>query len=237
MFRNMDKKMKKKTKIRWLPILIVLTFIIVVSIAGKLVITLPIRNILITGNEYLTDQEIIEMAEIEEYPSFILSYFEPLNKRIEKSPWIQKVKIKRKFFGILEIEVKEVEPLFEKIENQKIVLSNGAEIPSQEFNFSVSGLLNYVPNTKYKKFIEQMGKIDPSIRYLISEITYLPSEQDKDRFLLYMSDGNYIYLTLTKFQNINYYEQVLETLNGKKGILYLDSGNHFQIMEDTPPSS
>ena len=46
-----------------------------------------------------------------------------------------------------------------------------------------------------------------------------------------MTDGNYVYLTLTKFTQLNYYEDVLEKIGGQKGILYLDSGNHFQIME------
>ena len=47
-----------------------------------------------------------------------------------------------------------------------------------------------------------------------------------------MDDGNSVYLTLTKFRMINYYNDVLPQLDGKKGILYLDSGNHFQIMEN-----
>ena len=38
-------------------------------------------------------------------------------------------------------------------------------------------------------------------------------------------------LTLTKFEVINYYDDVLGQLEGRKGILYLDSGNHFKIME------
>ena len=193
---------------------------------------IPIRNIIVTGNHYLTDQEIIEMAEIENYPSFIRSFFSPLKENIEKNAWVKKASIKRTSFGVVEIEIEEKEPLFEKVENKVIVLSDGTEIPSASLETPVLGLLNYVPNTKYNTFVKQMGKIDTSIRYLISEITYLPNEQDKDRFLLYMSDGNYVYLTLTKFQSINYYEQVLEQLAGKKGILYLDSGNHFQIMED-----
>ena len=46
-----------------------------------------------------------------------------------------------------------------------------------------------------------------------------------------MDDGNSVYLTLTKFEQINYYDEVLPQLEGKKGILYLDSGNHFEIME------
>ena len=40
-----------------------------------------------------------------------------------------------------------------------------------------------------------------------------------------------VYLTLTKFKQIEYYNDVLEQLEGRKGILYLDSGNHFQIKE------
>ena len=39
------------------------------------------------------------------------------------------------------------------------------------------------------------------------------------------------YLTLTKFKMINHYNEVLTQLEGHKGILYLDSGNHFQIKE------
>ena len=46
-----------------------------------------------------------------------------------------------------------------------------------------------------------------------------------------MTDGNSVYITLTKLKMINYYNKVLTQLSGKKGILYLDSGNHFQVME------
>ena len=65
----------------------------------------------------------------------------------------------------------------------------------------------------------------------IGAIEYKPNDYDKDRFLLYMDDGNMVYLTLTKFKMINHYNEVLTQLENHKGILYLDSGNHFKIME------
>ena len=40
-----------------------------------------------------------------------------------------------------------------------------------------------------------------------------------------------VYLTLTKFEMINYYNEVLGQLEDHKGILYFDSGNHFEIKE------
>lgn len=228
----MDKKVKKKVKIRVLPFLIVFICIGLLFLLGKVLFEMPIFNIIVTGNDFITDQEIIEYAEIEEYPSFLLTFSSTIKKKVEKNPWITSCKVSKNSFGKVKIKVNEAIPLFEKVEEKLLVLSNSEEIPSNEYNLSITGLLNHVPSTKYKTLIKQMNKVDSSVRYLISEMTYLPNDQDKDRFLLYMSDGNYVYLTLTKFEHINYYEQVLEKLDGKKGILYLDSGNHFQIMEE-----
>ena len=86
--------------------------------------------------------------------------------------------------------------------------------------------------SEYKLLLKNLLKVKKSVRSSISEFYYDPNEFDKDRFLLYMDDGNSVYLTLTKFRMINYYNDVLPQLDGKKGILYLDSGNHFQIMEN-----
>ena len=47
-----------------------------------------------------------------------------------------------------------------------------------------------------------------------------------------MEDQNmcdYVYITLSKINLINSYNEIYPTLEGKKGILYLDSGNHFEI--------
>ena len=65
----------------------------------------------------------------------------------------------------------------------------------------------------------------------MSDIEYVPNDFDKDRFVVYMDDGNMVYLTLTKFKQINYYNDVVSQLEGRHGILYLDSGNHFEIKE------
>ena len=76
-----------------------------------------------------------------------------------------------------------------------------------------------------------MGDIDKAVLSKISDIEYKPNDYDKDRFLLYMDDGNMVYLTLTKFKTINHYIDVLAQLENHKGVLYLDNGNHFKIME------
>ena len=62
---------------------------------------------------------------------------------------------------------------------------------------------------------------------MISEIKYDPNNIDKERFLITMNDGNYVYVTLYKITAINEYLKILSKVN-KKGILYLDSGNFFE---------
>ena len=66
---------------------------------------------------------------------------------------------------------------------------------------------------------------------MISEIEYYPNDIDKERFILTMNDGNYVYITLYKTYLVNDYIKILSTLENKKGILYLDSGNYFEIFK------
>lgn len=226
----MAKKVKKKIKIRILPIIIIIFILTLLSGSVYLLSLIPIKNIYISGNNYLKDQEIIELAKIENYPSFLKTRTKDMKKNIKKSPYVKSVTIKKKILGIVEIQIEEYNILFRKEENNKIVLEDKEELIDDE-KFQVPILLNYIPDTKYDSFIKGMNQVTPSIKNQISEIRYYPNTQDEDRFLLYMNDGNYVYLTLTKFKQINYYEDVLEKLDGKKGILYLDSGNHFKIME------
>ncbi|MBE6146998.1 MAG: FtsQ-type POTRA domain-containing protein [Firmicutes bacterium] len=225
------KEVKKKIKIKIIPFLLVILLSVSLFFIGKHIINLPITNIYISGNINLKDQEIIELATIESYPSFILTSTSSIEKKIKKNDFIKTVNVTKKLFGKIIIDVTEYKPLYREETSQKIVLGNKKRIDDLEYNYQLPILLNYVPENKMDSFIKGMNITNDSIKTQISEITYSPNEQDKDRFLLYMTDGNYVYLTLTKFKQINYYTEVLEQLGDKKGILYLDSGNHFQIME------
>lgn len=227
----MPKKVKKIRKIKTKPIIITIVSIIVIFGVVYLLSLFPITNIYIKGNNYLNDWDIITEAGIDNYPSFALTSTNKIKKKLNKNQYIKSVNVKKKMFGKIIITIEENKMLFRKSDNNKIVLEDGSEIDDNLSNTTVPLLLNYVPDTKYESFVDKMKQIDDDILLNISEIRYYPNTQDDDRFLLHMNDGNYVYLTLTKFKQINYYEDVLDQLEGKKGILYLDSGNHFKVME------
>ena len=119
--------------------------------------------------------------------------------------------------------------LKDETDNQ-VYLSNAEKITLDFDYLGVPSLINYVEPDILKEFLKKLNTIDSEVLSKISEIEYTPNEYDKDLFLFYMNDGNYVYITTTRLSNINKYESVLEQLEGKKGILYLDSGNHFEIL-------
>ena len=223
----MAKVKKRRLKLKIVPFLILLVVIVCLYFLGRSSINIKTKNIVIKGNNYLSDYEVIMMAGIKDYPEFITLNTNKIEKTIKGNPYVTKVKVLKKFNFVLEIDIEEAYPLYFDSINNKQVLSNYNEV--DEYNLSPR-LINKVSEEKLDKYKEAMLEIDKSILSLISEIEYIPNEFDEDRFLLYMNDGNAVYLTLTKFESINYYNEVLPQLEGHKGILYLDSGNHFQIM-------
>ena len=229
----MAKKIVKKKKLRIFNFFLVLIILGIISFAIYLILNLKTQNILIKGNEYLSDDYIISLADIKNYPNFYFTSSSKIKNKLKTSPYIKKVTIEKKFYGVLVIKIKEARPLFMREDNKTVIFDNKKQVPidSEITIFRVPRLLNYVPDKKYNCLVNDISKIDEDILGKVSEITYVPNDYDKDRFLLYMDDDNSVYLTLTKFKMLNYYNEVLKQLSGRKGILYLDSGNHFQIKE------
>lgn len=226
-------KIKKKKRLKLIPFLLFVLVIAATFFLVDVLLDTRVENIIIKGNKIVTDQQIIDEAGLSNYPSFYKTTSYNIKKALEKNSFIKEVKVKRSFYHVITIEVSEYKVLLKKETTGKLVLENMNEVTTdQEIPYTVQRLVNDVPKNKYSKLLKNLLKVKRSVRSSISEFYYDPNEFDKDRFLLYMDDGNSVYLTLTKFRMINYYNDVLPQLDGKKGILYLDSGNHFQIMEN-----
>lgn len=229
----MAKKIVKKRKLKVFRLLLILVVILGLFFGVYIYLKQPIANLIVLDTNYLSDDYVLELAELKDYPSFWLTRMGRAEKNLESSNYIKKAKIKRKFYHKVVINITENKALFSKvIDNEKVVFEDGKEVViNDEMTFRIPRLLNYVPDDKYKDFVKGMASVDDKILMKISDIEYVPNDLDKERFLLYMDDGNMVYLTLTKFEMINYYNDVLEQLEDRHGILYLDNGNHFQIKE------
>ena len=209
--------------------------IFLLLVAGVLFLTSKfldnrIKNIVVNGNDVLSEKEIVEISGLSNYPSFFKTTTFSIKKRLMKNPIIKKVKVRKRFYNKIEIDIVEKKLLYLDEQENRVVLEDKTKIANNN-SYSVPILVNYIPNTKYNQFIKKLNKIHVDVLKKVSEITYSPTELDDGRFLLSMTDSNYVYLTLTKFDYLNYYDDMLPKFNGRKGILYLDSGNTFKIME------
>ena len=227
----MPKKRVKKRKIKVVPFLLFLIVLVILGVLLKLYLDRPIKNIVINGTRYINDDYILEQANIKDYPSFFNTFSFSIEKQLKKSIYIKDVKVKRKLFRTVYIKVYENRPLFYDNYNNKIVFENHKSINQEDliYKFTIPRLVNYIPKDKYNRFTDGMNKISSDVLVKISDIEYKRTDLDDERFLLYMNDGNEVYVTITKFDKINYYNEVVVQLEGHKGILYLDNGNHFEI--------
>ena len=216
----------KAKKINIARIIIFLCILICIIFSVAYLLHLPVKNIYITGNNIVKDKEIIELAELEDYPPFINTYFTNLKEKVLASDYIKSVKIKRKMLNKIYIEVEEYKPV--AIYKNKIILSNKKEVKNNNKLEYLPYVVNNIDKV-YDEFVEAFSKVDDNILAKISHIEYAPNEVDKERFILYMVDSNYVYITLTKINKINKYNSILKELDNKKGIIYLDSGDYVEI--------
>lgn len=226
----MSKKIKKKTKrkLSKRKILIFIVIIIIVSLTIKILNT-NITNIYIKGNRYLSDQEIIDLSGLNNYPKSIKNMSFIIKERLKKSNYINNVEVSKNIFlNKVYINVKENYPLFYYYVENKTVLYNGDTVEGEESSLIVTNKIN---KNIYDEFIKKLQNINITILNRISEIKYEPNDVMKDRFLLVMNDGNYVYITLNKFLNLNKYLEIIKSFNDKNGILYLDSGEYFDMFD------
>lgn len=221
------RRIKRKVSIKK-----IFTFLIVVTFLSLLfyfVLTFPIQNIYIENNSIVSDDEIIHLASLENYPSFLLTSSKEIQNKILKNSYIESVKIRKKFGNVITIYIKEYSVIAISL-NDELILANGEKIQNVYNIYDYPVLINDISDEKiYFNFSKKFGMVDREILRQVSEIEYTPTSVDDERFLLYMNDGNLVYVTLTKIDKLNRYNDIRDKIGDKTGTIYLDAGNYMEI--------
>ena len=226
---------KKKKKRVWKIKNIIIILLVLLSIIGLFyyALKMPIKNIYIKGNNIISDDEIINITSLYEYPSFLLTKKSNLETKLEKNDYIKKATIKKKFGNVLEITITENTPIA-LTSDGKLLLSTGKLLENTYELMDVPILINSIDNSEVlKSFTKKFSKINSNILRQISQIEYSPVNVDEERFLLYMNDSNLVYITLTKINKLNKYDRIKDKLEGKTGIIYLDAGDYVELKQET----
>lgn len=222
------KKVKRK-KLSLKKVILLLLFLYLIISLFCYCFNLRIKNIYITGNNLVTDNEIIQAAKIKDYPSIFKTNSFILKKRIKKINLIKDVEIRKNLYGKLTIKIKENKVLFKEENSQKLVLETGEKIEDRDF-LGIPTLISSLDDNLSDKLIKSLKNITRDNLSLISEIEYVPATSgdvkiDKERFLAYMNDGNKVYFNILNIKNLNLYPKINSSLENEKGYIYLDSSN------------
>lgn len=220
---------RKKRKLKVKRIIICLLVLISLVLLFLYIKKLPIKNIYIVGNNILSDKEIIEEAGISNYPSFLATSSSTIKKKLLKNNYIKEVNIKKKLLNKVYIYITEKKII--GVYNDKLLLED-ATLIDNNYNINSAPIITNNIDTIKDRFTTKFSKVDNNILLKISEISYVPNDVDTERFLLKMNDGNEVYITLSKITKINKYNEIYSSMDNKKGIIYLDSGDYIEVKEE-----
>ena len=113
-------------KISFKKIFIALVLLLCLILFVAYIIHIPVKNIYISGNNILSDKEIIELSNLENYPPYINTYFINIKERLTENDYIKNIKIKRKLLSKIYIEVEEYKPI--AIYKDKLILSSKKKV-------------------------------------------------------------------------------------------------------------
>ena len=223
------KKKVIKRRFKWKTFLKFLIFLGVCSLLVSGILNIPTKQIIITGNEVVSDKEIIMASQYQFYPKLFSKRYDDIKNDILNLDYVSNVKIHRSLFGVLKLEITEDKPLFYNKASGKLVLMSGKEIDSSNYD-GVPILINNVPEPYYERFISKLSQIKRDVLMLISEIQYDPWKSnditiDETRFVLRMNDGNIVYVNLIHMDKLDNYIEIFASLENQKGTLYLDSSS------------
>lgn len=219
----------KKIKIRYKRLIVFLFVFSLLCLICFKILNMKITNIYVDGNIYLTDYDVIEISKLQDYPRTFFTTTYSIKSKLESNLMIASASVKKKELTKVYIDIVENRPLFYDETNKKTVLKNGDSV---SLKYNVPILTSNVSSSVYKKFLEKFSLIELSVFNSISEVSYMPNDVDKELFLFSMNDGNYVYVNLDKFESINKYFEMSTKFNNHKGILYLDSGEYFKILDN-----
>ena len=157
---------KKKIKIKSVNVILALLILYLIGYFIYLFITMPITSIYVEGNTYYKDQEIIRIADIENYPYTFVYTNKKIESNLLEDTFIKDCEVKKKFFTRVYIKIEENNPLFYYEQENKTYLRNKTKLDGNDYNVPI--LNNEIDKKYLDDFIKGINKVDLDILNRIS---------------------------------------------------------------------
>lgn len=209
-------------------------FFILISIIVYLQSPLSnVKKIAVSGNVYITKDEMIEQSQLTNQTNIWMIDNKKIEKMIEENPIVESVDVKRKLPSTVTIQVVENKHVGYIEEDNTIypVFGNGTVLPIPAKSRGNSPLLHHFSDEdQLINMVTELEKVPQNILNLISEIHWVPKEENKNKIMLYMNDGFIVDGTIRKFSDkIQVYPSIAAQLDPSiQGIIHIGVGAYFE---------
>lgn len=218
-----NSKLKASRRKKALIICILIIFILIVGILF-LNYSAKISKISVTGNETVSQSEIISLSNLSSKDNYWNLHEEDIKKRIKNNSKIKEVNVYKNFPNKVIINVKENKTMAYLIKDNNYypILETGTILDKVTENQSK----NSVPLIKQfkssdesllKNLIVELKKLPIGIQNTISEIQFSQAQSEKSQIILYTKDGFTVSSPITNFsKKMALYPSIIQNLDPKK---------------------
>lgn len=193
-----------------------------------------VKEITVIGNDVVPIEEIKELSGIDDETNIWMLQKRKAKKDIEGHPLIETMTIKRSLPQTVKITVTEFNIIGYTEEKGKYypVLVDGSVL--KDYPMSYRGdrpfILNFDEQAYMEMIATQLNELPKHVLRLISEVSWEPTKNNKNKILLYMNDGFIVDATLRDFSDkMKNYPSIIAQLDPKeKGIVHMGVGIYFE---------
>ncbi|HEX6594845.1 MAG TPA: FtsQ-type POTRA domain-containing protein [Bacillota bacterium] len=198
-----------------------------------------IKTISITGNNILSDEEILKQTRLTNKTNIWTMNKGEVIGRLKKDSFVKDAKLKRKFPQSVEIHINEYELVgyIEKANSYFPIVENGNILTDRKQN-SVKGnaplLVNFKEDDHFESMVHELAQLQPTLLDAISEVHWNPDDKHRDnKILLYMKDGYVVSTAIRDFaKKMVVYPSIVSQLESdEKGIVHIGVGAYFESFE------
>ena len=183
-----------------------------------------VKEINITGNNWLSDEEILDLLDIDVTNKHIFLIPMLLEQRLEKESLIKNVTISKGLFNKLNVSIEESKLIAYILEGDLLsvvdVSGNISVLNSKNALFEIQNhprIKGFNDLELLEKFTKEYAQLNESIRNQISDITFDPEEYTiPTRLRIDMSDGMIVFIKIEDLvSSLDSYNQVRSIVSGK----------------------
>ncbi|MEC5422782.1 FtsQ-type POTRA domain-containing protein [Virgibacillus sp. C22-A2] len=197
-----------------------------------------IKTINVTGNSFYTEEEVINKSELTTTTNIWTINKAAIIAAIESNPIINSVEIERKLPWTIEIHLSENDLVGYISDENKFypVLGNGtvlSNVGQNTFNGEAPLISDFSDEAYLHRMTDELQKLPGNILNLISEIYWTPSEDNKNKIVLYMNDGYMVKGTIRNFADrMEVYPSIVSQLEpNSSGIIHIGVGAYFESFD------